>query len=408
MAYSELIKNFEKIRGYIREFYVYGFKKRSEYNKKSSRSYDDEKRRIESWLGDYMRFVRTADGKNAFISIDSHTSNHNPLYNAFKAKSFTDYDITIHFILFDILNDCNKAFSLPELIQIINDKYLSYFENPLIFDESTLRKKIKEYINEGLIISQKQGKHLVYKKAKDISIENSYDAINFYSEIAPCGVIGSFLLDKFQTNKDIFTFKHHYITSAIDSDIVFTLFYAMQTKSAIYFDNLSRKSNEPKINYVVPLRIYISVQNGKQNLIAYNLDKNNIQTYRIDYISNIKLQQTAPMFDDLRKKLDDIEKNMWGVTYKENLERVEFWIQVKENEDYIVKRLEREKRTGIVEKIDNTTYHFVADVYDTLELVPWIRTFICRIIKIDFSNKKIEKKFKKDIKTMLKMYDIYD
>ena len=25
MAYSELIKNFEKVRAYMREFYVYGF-----------------------------------------------------------------------------------------------------------------------------------------------------------------------------------------------------------------------------------------------------------------------------------------------------------------------------------------------------------------------------------------------
>ena len=48
MAYNELIKNFDRIRDYMREFYVYGFKSRDEYNKKSARSYDDERRRIES------------------------------------------------------------------------------------------------------------------------------------------------------------------------------------------------------------------------------------------------------------------------------------------------------------------------------------------------------------------------
>lgn len=58
LAYSELIKNFEKIRSYMREFYVYGFKSRDEYNAKSARSYDNERRRIESWLGDYMGFHR--------------------------------------------------------------------------------------------------------------------------------------------------------------------------------------------------------------------------------------------------------------------------------------------------------------------------------------------------------------
>lgn len=46
MAYSELIKNFEKVRAYMREFYVFGFKSRAEYDAKSARSYDDERHRF--------------------------------------------------------------------------------------------------------------------------------------------------------------------------------------------------------------------------------------------------------------------------------------------------------------------------------------------------------------------------
>ena len=82
MAYSELIKNFEKIRSYMREFYVYGFKSRSEYDGKSARSYDDERRRIESWLGDYMGFTQTPEGKTVFLSVDSRAVQHNPFYKA--------------------------------------------------------------------------------------------------------------------------------------------------------------------------------------------------------------------------------------------------------------------------------------------------------------------------------------
>ena len=36
MAYSELVKNFNKIRDYMREFYVYGFKSRGEYGMTAS------------------------------------------------------------------------------------------------------------------------------------------------------------------------------------------------------------------------------------------------------------------------------------------------------------------------------------------------------------------------------------
>lgn len=74
MAYSEVIKNFNCVRDYLWEFYVYGFKSRDEYTKKSGRSYDDERRRLESWLGDYIQFRQNAEGKNVFISIDSRIS----------------------------------------------------------------------------------------------------------------------------------------------------------------------------------------------------------------------------------------------------------------------------------------------------------------------------------------------
>ena len=50
MAYSELIKNFEKVRSYMRDFYVYGFRSRDEFVSKSARIYDDEYRRIKAWL----------------------------------------------------------------------------------------------------------------------------------------------------------------------------------------------------------------------------------------------------------------------------------------------------------------------------------------------------------------------
>ena len=50
-GFSELIKNFERVRAYMRDFYVYGFKSREEFKEKSLRSYDDERRRIESYRG---------------------------------------------------------------------------------------------------------------------------------------------------------------------------------------------------------------------------------------------------------------------------------------------------------------------------------------------------------------------
>lgn len=410
-SYSELIKNFEKIRSYMREFYVYGFKSRDEYNKKSARSYDDERRRMESWLGDHMSFVRTPEGKNVFISIDSRVMQHNPFYKALKAKSFTDGDITLHFILLDILYSPEIALSLAEILEKI-DEYLCVFENPMVFDESTVRKKLKEYMAQGIIVSEKVGRRLVYRRAEDVELTDITDVLNYYSEVAPCGVIGSFLLDKQAEKDDKFLFKHHYITSAMDSNVMATLFKAMREKSVITVNNMSRHADEPRENRIIPLRIFISTQSGRQHLIAYQPDFNAIKSFRIDYLSDVKILEPTPRFDELRRELDEMQSKMWGVSTKrdrygkDRTEHVEFTVKLADNEEHIARRLEREKRIGSVERLDGHTYRFSADVYDTSEMIPWIRTFICRITELRFSNKALEDQFKSDIEKMYRMYGV--
>lgn len=410
-SYSELIKNFEKIRNYMREFYVYGFKNREEYDKKSARSYDDERRRMESWLGDHMSFVRTPEGKNVFISIDSRVSQHNPFYKALKAKSFTDGDITLHFILFDILHSTEIILSLPDILEKI-DEYLAGFESPMIFDESTVRKKLKEYMEQGLIVGEKNGRKMMYCRAGDVTLPDITDVLNFYSEVASCGAIGSFLLDKQNDNSDNFSFKHHYITSAMDSNVLAALFRAMREKSVVTVSNMSRRADEPRKNRIIPLRIFISVQNGRQHLLAYQPDCNAIKSFRIDYLSDVKIEGSTPRFDELRAELDEMQSKMWGVTARkhrcseEHIEHVEFTVKAADNEEYIFRRLEREKRVGQVEKIDDHTYRFTADVYDASEMIPWIRTFICRITELRFSNRALENRFKRDMEEMYRMYGI--
>ena len=411
-AYSELIKNFEKIRSYMRDFYVYGFKNRDDYQTKSARSYDDERRRLESWLGDHMSFVRTPEGKNVFISIDSRTIRHNPLYNAWKAKSFTDGDITLHFIIFDILYDTSVRRTVSEMLEEIDEKYLSGFDEPMVFDESTVRKKLKEYCEAGIIAAEKEGRKMYFRRTADIDISEINDALHYFSEAAPCGVIGSFILDKAASDTDSFTFKHHYITGAIDSGVLAALFTAMREKRIVTVSNMSRRRDLPRRNRIIPLRVFISVQSGRQHLFAYLPEYNHFQTYRIDYLSNVKLEEVTPRFDELRAELDRMQPKMWGVSVKRNkwgdekLEHVEFTVRIEDNEEHIVRRLEREKRIGKVEKIDANTYRFTAEVYDTGELLPWIRTFICRIVQMNFSNRTQENKFKEDLEATYRMYGI--
>ncbi len=408
MAYSELIKNFERIRNYMKEFYVYGFKTRDEYKMKSGRSYDNEKRRIEGYLGEYMGFRQSSSGKNVFISIDSRSAYKNPLYQALKAKSFTDGDITIHFILFDILYSPEISLSISEITKTIDIEYLSTFKMPMVFDESTIRKKLKEYCELGLIKSRKSGKQVYYHRTEDIDLSKWDDAIEFFSESNSCGVIGNFLLDKkiLENANKHFSFKHHYITHALESEVICELFDAIYNKSTVKFNyEISKIKDEAE---VIPLKIYVSVQNGRQYLFGYSTLYKSIKSFRLDYINKVKIEKKAENYEQLQLLFEEMRPYIWGVSLgkRNKTEHVEFTLHINDDEEYIFKRLDREKRCGTVTRMDKNTCHFMADVYDTSEMIPWIRTFIGRIIKLKFSNRTIENQFKKDIKAMYSLYDI--
>ena len=408
MAYNELVKNFKRIRDYMREFYVYGFKSRDEFTRKSARSYDDERRRLESWLGDYMQFRQTPEGKNVFLSIDSRLTKHNPLFKAWKTKSFTDGDITLHFVILDILSDPNIRMTIGEITELI-DKYLSQFSEPRVFDESTVRKKLKEYVSQGLLISEKNGKSLYYRRAESTPLPDK-DILDFFSEVLPCGVIGSYLLDKTEYSESCFAFKHHYITGTMDSEILYSIFLAIREKRSITLETINRHKDRITENHVIPIKVMISVQSGRQYLMAYTPRFEKITPFRTDNIISVKLDDKSDCFDELQDTFMSMLPHIWGVSTQGStdagIEHVEFTVRYADDEKHIRNRLEREKRCGTVEHLDNNTSRFSADVFDASEVIPWIRTFICRITDIHFSNKEMEAQFKNDIKEMYTLYGV--
>ncbi|MBQ6529046.1 MAG: WYL domain-containing protein [Clostridia bacterium] len=408
MAYDELIKNFDRIRDYMREFYLYGLKSRNEYTKKSARSYDDERRRVESWLGDYMRFRQTGAGKNVFLSIDSRVTEHNPLYAAWKTKSFTDGDITLHFLLFDILHDPDTSLTLREISEAV-DQMLAEFDEPRVFDESTIRKKLKEYMEEGIVIGEKRGKNLYYRRSGNV-LSAGTDLLDFFSEAAPCGVIGSFLLDKGTVHETVFAFKHHYITSAMDSEILCSLLCAMQEKAETSLTVIQRRKDRMVEKQVVPLRIRVSVQSGRQYLLAYVPRLEQIASFRLDNILSVRKGEVCRQYDMYRSELEKMIPHLWGISMPATADQVpvhiSFTVEYTEREPHIHTRLEREKRCGQVEKISSHSSRFSAEVYDALEMLPWVRTFICRISHFECSDRHVTERLRDDLSAMYRMYDL--
>lgn len=406
MGYSELIKDFKRIREYMRQFYIYGFKTRDEYNAKSSRSYDNERRRIESWLGDCMSFRQDTNGKTAFISVDSQEILHNPLYNAFKAKSFTANDISLHFYIMDILEG-NEGMSVREIADAISAEYLVEFEAPRELDESTIRKKLKEYEKIGLIKSEKQGRKLVFSKVKDaVDLKEWEEAIAFFSELEPLGVLGSFLLDRMESVPDYITFKHHYILHALESEIMCQLLECMSADKTASITMFS-KSKAAMMHYeILPLKIMISTQNGRSYVFARSFQDDDFSMYRLDNIKSVKAGTIYEEKGQVVESGEEFLEHEWHVScgIERNMEHVEMIVQISPKHRYILQRLEKEGQQGVISKIDEDTYKYSVDVYDASEMLPWIRTFTGRILSFSCSNKNVESRFYEDLDAMYELY----
>ena len=407
MAYSELIKNFDRIRDFMRQFYVYGFKSRTEYDRKSARSYDNERRRIESWLGDFMGFRQTAEGKNVFLSVDSRAMPRNPLHSAFKAKSFTAGDVTFHFYVLDLLQG-GRACNAQEIVDAFSEKYLRHFDTDWEPDLSTVRKKLKEYTSLGILTAEKRGRELMFRRNDSgVDLAAWADTLAFFTEADPLGVVGSFLLDKLESAPDHFRFKHHYILHTLDSQLLLRLLTAIGEHRRVLLTSSSIHNASGKAGHTVyPLKIYASTQGGRQYLLCYHFRLRKLMFFRLDHILAAELLEVDENHDTYFGYYEASRPHLWG-TSGGNGYRVE-WLEMTltygPGEEFIPQRLEREKRSGTVEILDGRTCRYRAEVYDASEMIPWIRTFIGRIEKLECSNPAVVDLFCEDLARMADLY----
>jgi hypothetical protein len=399
MAYSELIKNFSKIRAYMRSFYVFGFRHRGEYGEKSARGYDDERRRVESWLGEYMTFRQDSSGRRFFLSVDSRVIAHNPLYRAFRTKSFTDRDIMLHFQLMDILA-VSGALPIFSIMEELTNR-LNSFEDGDFPDESTVRRKLVECEKLGLVKRERHGREIWFRRTEDcVELESWREALDFFSETAPLGVIGDFCRDKLEIKPSFFRFKHHYILNALDSEIVLDLLDAIGQNRETLLTMGKRKIT------VSPLKLYISVQTGRQYVLAWSIWNQSFAFFRIDSIDNVKLGDVTQLPEDTEEQLKNFMAHVWGVSRGNGttLYKMEMTIWANADEAHIPLRLEREKRCGSVEQLDDTHWRYTACVYDAMEMLPWVRSFIGRIQELKCDDPRVTERFYSDLSVMASLY----
>ncbi len=393
--FSELVKNFAKVRSYMRDFYIYGFKVRKDYTYKSGRTYDNERRRVESWLNEWVRWDYSQQGKRIFLVLKASLTDANPLYRAWKSKSFTDNDLVLHFYLLDALAD-GQSYTAEGLNQRLSHRL------NVILDTQTIRRKANEYVQLGLLWAQKEGRALYYRLQPITALDLSaavLEGLMFFQEASALGVIGSFILDAAGRKNEYFTFKHHFMVHTLDDDILLTLLSAIAQKRWVALDD--------DRTMLIPLKIMRSEQTGRAYLAAYLSKQKWFRHFRLDHIDVITLGEKVAHYENYQQLLAQKLPHCWGVSFgnADELETVEMVIAIDEKrENYVLARLKREGRHGQIEALTEGQYMYRHQVYDANEMLPWLKTFIGRIVTFRCSNKNVERKIFRDFERLYGMY----
>lgn len=442
--FQELIKNFDRIRDYMRQFYIYGFKARTEFDGKSARTYDNERRRIESWLADYTRADYTSKGKHVYINVDSKEIPQNPLYTAWKSKSFTDNDLMLHFFLLDqMIEDGNEnagiaqagaaqteatqteaaqtgaaqtgspapgGLTAGELCDRICADY------GVVFDSQTVRLKLKEYESLGLLSAVKDKKQLRYRLAPLLPPETAapspvWDrlimAVKFFQGVAPFGVVGSTILDREETDNEYFQFKHHFIVHTLEDGVLSDVLAAMKQGRAIAFTNRSGRTGNVFQSRGLPIKIFVSTRTGRRYVCLYQENTRRFTNMRLDSMSDVT---PLEIHSDYSRKQDLLKRNLdrlWGVSFSGSgrLEEICIKFYVNEStETYVLDRLYREGRGGEIQRIRENEYLYSGAFFDTNEMLSWAKTFTGRILDIQGSNHFAVAKITYDWEKMYEMY----
>lgn len=405
--FSELIKSFSKSREYVRDFFVYGFKTREEFGGWSSRTYDNERRRLESWLSDYVRQDYTEKGKNIYLSIDSNLLDTNPLYQVWKAKSFTDNDIMLHFYILDYLRE-----SEGETADEITDGILARYD--VVFESQMVRRKCNEYAKDGMLTKEKSGKAVLYRlnpSFRELLSEypNLADAIKLYQLSSPLGVIGNTIMDNVSTKNDLFRIKHNFFVHTLEDEILLSLLLAIHEEKRVCITIKGTKSGSIQTIEGVPLKIFISTRTGRRFLCLYLTDKKQFTCARLDAVKEVEIREFYSDYRAVRQKLENNKNLAWGVSFRNDghthSEHVKLTLHIQEaSEAYILNRLEREGKGGVVTRIAPNTFTYETAVFDANEMLPWIRSFTGRIMDIESDCKKLKPTFERDFAAMYKMY----
>lgn len=259
------------------------------------------------------------------------------------------------------------------------------------------------------------------------------DLLTFYSQYMVLGEIGTTIKERIQfqdgkINQEIFKFKHNYIMESLFDYNLLDLLIAIENHYFCCIHYCHGTQNQNEDYFIVPLELRISVTNGREHIMCYDILTDRLTSLRIEFIDKMELYEASIKNLICNGKKVIIDHNLinikvkcarrmldyvWGVDtsncrvnndFDKKLKTIKMSIDYNlKDENYIHQRLKREKRNGIINEENKKISQINYKLLSKKEMRPWIRSYYTRVESIKGLN-DIYFNIEEDIENMCYVY----
>ena len=451
---------------------------------KSISSFYDTRQRIENYIdGEYLQEHKSKEknsGKKYRFMYDPFICPVNYLAETYQNCSYIIDDFIFYFCLMQAFTDPDfqqRPYEYPSEQYVENDSCINYMQeftikklidtlltlfeinqellerlngissnidrNHDLFTIPKVRARIIELADIGILVSTSKD---TYRLARDIFIDLDADELKDVQLMAQffyncsfltipgyylSATVGAYAQSNFIEETDsffnkqenpVFFYKNHRLQNVIDDDITWTVLDAIHNTNVIQY-MYRTKSGSLKECTVLPMKLVIDYQYGRQYFFCYDYAYKGFNIQRLSSVSDIsvtkKIKQPQKFeFVEEKDKDADIHQiynhvyskhldSVWNIAMGENTSDVSIHFHFPEKSySKQLSRLKSTRHHGTITELGNGRVDFSVTVQSELELVPWIRGYGAYAIVDQDTNPDLAAKIKTDWEEALKQYEI--
>lgn len=451
---------------------------------KSISSFYDTKQRIENYIdGEYLQEHKSSEkgsGKKFRFMYDPFVCPVNYLAETYQNCSYVIDDVIFFFCLMQLFSGPNtpqnpyeyydfeetdssgslamdRAYTLTELIsqmsiiyernqEILSDLNgidVNELHSELLFTLPKVRARVNELVSLGILISPTKD---TFQLSQDIFENCSSNELadlqlmsQFFYNCSFLTIPGFYLSatieeysqsnfvpesDKFFIKQEnpVFFYKNQRLQSVIDDDVTWTLINSIHNLNVVHYSYRTKDSEILEFD-ILPMKIVIDKQYGRQYFFGYNYSEHKFFMPRISSITDISINKKIKepqkyefipyysgkehihsIYNQIYSEYID---NVWNIAFGESTTEVliHFNFPIDDYAKYL-DRLKRTMHNGQITELGNGNIAFTVVTQNELELVPWIRSFGKFAVVDQNKNPNLATKIKNDWKEAIQQYGI--